>query len=366
MAVPTIVSITPSAGRTGGRVLVAIVGTNFRLPTVPAATGPTTPPGPSLRVGFTVGSLTRWAERVILPTTALLYCLVPAMDPGAAAVTVENLDAEGVPIPGESATLVDGYMYRRPDLTATADASTLVRVVRTLLQDLKRQVLENVSLTVHTDFDGDTEDELHIIEDAELPAVVLVGPTLRENRVHTLNKPRQVQDGVQFIELRPARCVDLVFDLTVASESTIELLALMHEATAYFQRNFHLRMDRDPDDPTQGEVLYELAIESDLSVTTAAGDSNLRSASGRFVVRAVVLDEQDMAVNRGRVLEDLVLAGAASTQEPSGVIIGSDVLGETVIGQDPTPAPGDTTGGATAPLPGGTVGSGIDYEQKEN
>lgn len=367
MGVPTVSSVSPNTGRTGGQVLTVVTGTNFQLPPIPPATGKTTAPKASIRVKFTVGAMTRESPRVVIPSTTQLYVVVPPMDPGVATMTVENIDQNGVLVPGETVTVANAYTFKRPDLVEVETDSALVRVIRTLLRDLKRQVHENVSLTIHTDYDADTGDGLSIIEDAELPSVVLVGPTLRENRIHSPNKRRQVQstvDATLFSELRPSRVVDLVFTATVASESDTELFALVHEMTAYLTRNFRLRMDRDSADPTKGEVTYELVLESDFDVTTAAGESNLRNAQARFSVRAVALDERDMVIARGKVLADVILPGGASTQEPSPVIIGSDVLGQTVVGQDPTPLPGDTTGGANDPPPGGTVGTGLDYEQK--
>ncbi len=58
-----------------------------------------------------------------------------------------------------------------------ADLTRLV--VRTLLQELKRQVLENV---VHTDFDADVSTERYLAQIARLPAQVLLGLELTENR----------------------------------------------------------------------------------------------------------------------------------------------------------------------------------------
>ena len=46
-----------------------------------------------------------------------------------------------------------GFSYFLPSLTVAND---LARLVRTLIRELKRQVMENVVLTVHTDFDENT------------------------------------------------------------------------------------------------------------------------------------------------------------------------------------------------------------------
>lgn len=50
MTVPTITTVTPSAGPTGGRTLIHVVGTGFRLPDPPPSTGVVPVPGPTVRV----------------------------------------------------------------------------------------------------------------------------------------------------------------------------------------------------------------------------------------------------------------------------------------------------------------------------
>lgn len=76
MATPTIASVTPAEGHTGGRTLVEIVGTNFRLPTAPAPTGPTSAPPPSVRVKFGTAE----ASNVAVFSSSLLSCLTPEND----------------------------------------------------------------------------------------------------------------------------------------------------------------------------------------------------------------------------------------------------------------------------------------------
>ena len=147
MAIPSITSITPNTAPTGGGVLVEILGDGFQLPEPPATGGPTTRLAPTMTV--LVGG--RAAFDVSVFAADRLTCIVPPGNAGPADVVVQNVDAAGVGIPAEQAIAVDAFLYLRPALTVEAD---LTRLVRTLLQELKRQVLENVVLTVHTDSDA--------------------------------------------------------------------------------------------------------------------------------------------------------------------------------------------------------------------
>lgn len=76
MTAPTISTISPTEGHTGGRTLVEITGTNFRLPTAPPATGMTSDPASSVRVKF--GTVA--ASGVAVFSSTLLSCLTPETD----------------------------------------------------------------------------------------------------------------------------------------------------------------------------------------------------------------------------------------------------------------------------------------------
>jgi len=82
MAVPSITSVTPSSGPTGGSLLIEIDGAGFRLPDPPGATGPTLAPAASVRI--TVGG--RPARDVRVYAGDRLTCIVPEGDAGAADV----------------------------------------------------------------------------------------------------------------------------------------------------------------------------------------------------------------------------------------------------------------------------------------
>ncbi len=307
MAAPTITGFEPAAGPTGGLTLVEVQGSGFRLPPVPPATGPTPPPRPTVEV--LVGG--RRAADVRVRASDRLSFLSPAHDAGAVDVAVRNLDDDGVPIPGEEATLPGGFTYEARRLAVESD---LTRLVRTLLRELKRQVHPNVSLTVQTDFDSETGDELHLTELASLPGLVLVGPGLAENRFYSLNQAPEVPagDGTA-LRRRVPYTVDLGFTLVGVADHTTELLNLMAAAQLFFHRNKYLEMDRDPANPLSGAVRFEMDFtpDGDLRVTSQPNESNVRSFSGSFVVRGFDLEDLagipgDAVVERTAPTDDVV------------------------------------------------------------
>lgn len=316
MSIPSIASISPSAGPTAGNLLVEVLGAGFPLPA-----------GETPTVGVLVGD--RPAREVRVVSSQQLTCIVPPGDAGRVDIVVQNLDTTGAPIPGEVAAAPAAFTYVPQPLAVEAD---LTRLVRTLLQELKRQVLDNVVLTVHTDFDAGVGAEFHLVQIARLPGLVLVGPELTENRFFSINQlPEISTEPGQFAQRRVPYTVDLGFTVIGVTDHTTELLNLMAATQLFFHRNPYLELDRDPTDADAGRVRYEMTVgrDGELKVTSQPNDSNVRSFSGRFVVR-------------GFDLEDL--AGAPG----EGVIARGAVAGDVVV---PGPVPLGPASGAGTPTP---------------
>lgn len=310
MSPPSIINVSPSLGPTAGNLLVEIVGAGFQLPTPELASATSTP---TPTVGVLVGL--RSARDVRVFGADRLTCIVPASDAGSADVVVQNLDANGEPIPGGLAIARDAFTYVRQSLAVEAD---LTRLVRALLHELKRQVLDNVVLTVHTDFDADAGAELHLATIARLPALVLVGPELAEDRFFSLNQQPELAIGSgHFVQRRVPYTVDLGFTVIGVSDHTTGLLNLMAATQLFFHRNPYLELDRDPAAPSAGRVRYEMDIarDGDLRVTSQPNPSNVRSFSGRLVVRG--FDLEDLAGFPGEgVVAGGTVAGDVAVQSP--------------------------------------------------
>ena len=304
-----------------------MVGTAFQQYADPPESGRAAKPPDPVRVLFgVVPALRIW---VLTPTR--LVALAPTHDPELVGVTVQNIDADGVLIPGETVTKANAFEFKRPDLTGD---NPLQNVARTLIQLLKREVMENVVLTTHTDYDGSPQDLCNITELAALPAVVLVGPRLEENRLYSLNPRKQVRmpDG-SWRTLRTCLTTDLEFDIVALSNATVELLALVKECSQCIFRQVDLRVLRDKDDAAQGDVGYRIDFVREFAVSSVENESNVRQAVATFRVYGVDLDDADglpgaagesAGAEPTWELEDVVLPG--SVQEPDGVTLGTGAV----------------------------------------
>lgn len=301
MAVPTIISVTPNVGHTGGRGRVEIRGTNFRTWTIPPFTGvPSGPVYDTVQVLFGTEPGLRpaviSAERMyVTPPRSPLAAVKPYYGEGTVGVTVKNLLPNGSPIYEEQVTLVGGYKYRRENL---ADEAIMTRLVRTLVREMRLQITANVSISTHSDFDQDWQDNTSIVDVARLPGLALFGPTLGENRFYSLNgytygAPGPV--GYEDDQLDCADTDDLYFTFVGVSDQKQEVLGLQASVRMFFRRNKWLYFDRHPTDPSYGRVKYDMTLEEQGFGYSLPPDqkSNLKSFSGTFSLRG--FDHEELA-----------------------------------------------------------------------
>lgn len=309
MAVPIITDVSPSKGLTAGQLLVTITGSGFRLPDPPPPTGKTSPPPPSVAVRF--GN--EPALKVWVVSDSSMLVLAPPNDPGRTSITVHNL-ADGVPIPGEGVTVANAFEYKRPDLTVS---STLERVVRVLLREVRRQVLDNTAITTHTDYDSTPGDLLRIVELSKLPALVFIGPRLAENRPQSTNVSPWIERDGAFYRQRPALTVDLSFTVAGASDNTVELLNLASLLAGFVQRTPYLSVAVN-DTPNSDRVRFEFAFApgGQPQVATAENLSNLRHFTSEVVVRGVDVQDGDMSIEKSVALQDYQAPGSIEAPRP--------------------------------------------------
>ncbi len=326
MAVPTVATLDPVQGHTGGRTMIDLAGTNFRLPTIPPS-------------GETDGVLLETVE--VLFGTELsplvqvlsddrLLVTAPINDAGSVAITVRNVDDLGVPIPGESVVLASGYEFLTPKLfTDPKNSSELTRLVMTLIQEMRRQIVGEVSLATHTDYDAATNAELHVVELSTLPGLILIGPDLEENRFYSLNEQPEFEvtpgdPDTEFVETEVPYTVDVTFDIVGFSNNPMEMINLQHAATIFFKKNKVLRMDMDADDLSKGRVEYEIDLtpDGDLKRTGQPNNSNIMSFSGKMVVRGFDIDQTagiDSGADIAGVPKNEIINRGFTSDETDGV-----------------------------------------------
>ena len=287
-------SLSPTEGPTRGGQLVTLVGERFRLPFGPPPSGPSGPFRPSVRVFFGREE----ASRVWVFSEHEVRVITPAAPQGLVPVRLENMHPDGTPVLGEW-TERQGYTYVRPDLSSAAKEGVVRRLVRTLLLLLREQVLENTSLTVHTDYDQTPEDALNLAFVAELPALILTGPRLSVARAYETPERRweRLPDGT-VVGLSSSYTVNMEFTVMGMSDSTMELLRLMQDTAQFFAAHPYLAMRREEQDASLGMVRYEMDFlpGGDVQSTSAPNESNVRQFSSTVLVRGVDVEPEETSI----------------------------------------------------------------------
>jgi len=300
MAVPTVTNVYPATGHVGGHGMIRILGGDFRrrgeavratdpdhlVTIVESDWSPSPYWGPTVQVRF--GDAV--APQVLVVNHALIYARLPVSNAdviGPVDVTVQNLDDAGVPIPGEFAVALGAFTYRRVVLTGE---SMLVRIVRTFLRALKKQVLQNVTTShIHTDYDAATGDTFNLTELQHLPSLVVIGPELEEG---TEPEVEQYVDAFGYrVRMPQPKYGDLSFQIIGTSDRHVVLINLQSVLVTFFERNPYLYVDLDPADPSRGQVRFELVLARGGAPSINAGgdDSSLTTFGARAVIRQVPL-----------------------------------------------------------------------------
>jgi hypothetical protein len=291
VATPTITNIYPATGHTGGTTMVRILGGGFAPNPDPAVTAyDDLPEGSLMTVSF--GGVP--SPYVAVVNSGLLYARAPVSPlsdktgsgAGPVDVVIQNLDSNLEPIVGETATVVAGFAYEDAKLTGKSD---LVRLIHALVIEMQRQVIRNVSLHTHTDFDSETGDLHNTVDVAKLPAIVLIGPQLRKPMGSYIDNTRVYVSGPEAVQtsLQPPYTRDLVFEYLGAGDTDILVLNLESILINFFKKTQYIEIDADGSDPSQGKVRFELVLDDDgaPNINHASNASNVRSFGGRFLIR---------------------------------------------------------------------------------
>lgn len=277
MAVPSIISVTPSRGHSGGGTVLRIVGADFQLPADPPATGPVPVPPATVRV-FVGGTE---ARLVRVASSTVLYVTTERRDPGAGLdVEVRNVGEHGETIGAEVATLAGAFEYARPVFTTASD---LERLVRVLHAELVRQVFPDVVVTAHVDWNDDPASVLRGVVDAPMPCVFLAGPVLRENRIYRTNVRARAELAENvMLEHRAPDTDDVVFTVGAQATKYATLLGLTAALRDFRLRNRFVYLPRE--EGSEELLRYELQWEGDLTVDSSTDESNVRTTAGTFAV----------------------------------------------------------------------------------
>lgn len=231
------------------------------------------------------------------PVSSVVQVRTPrSMPPSVVDLTIRALDERGVAIAGAETRVPAVFRFVRVRLGVESD---LTRLVRALLRELKRQVLENTSIAVSVEYPEDPDAVLARIAEAKLPSLVLSGPRLRQNREYSTNElGEEVVVGIAGPELRrrrPPLTVDLEFGVTIASNRAAEMLNLQSALARFVHANRWLVMLRDPsrlDGPVVGWELDPIGELRPLVEGSEHGD--VRAFTWGIVIRGFDLAEDQI------------------------------------------------------------------------
>lgn len=282
MVAPTVTAITPVSGLSSGQTLVTIDGTAFDITS------------PFMTVEFAG----KPATQVRVLTTGRLTCKAPNGGPGLVDVKVINATtAESVTVPG-------AYTYNRPDLTARYH---LTNTVNTLISEFKKQIIESVALTTHTDYDSITADGLNIIELSKLPVLLLIGPNIPVNPIYRINERPVVKSGSKFSKFNEPWTTDLEFTIAGIDDHPERVLNLLYVTQNFFQKNEFLFVDKNPTLPSAGQVAYELFADAEgFSHNTSPNIHNIHSFEGSFAVRGFNFEDGEVAEEAFEITSEIL------------------------------------------------------------
>lgn len=285
MTTPYIQLVSPSAGITAGNQLVEIRGFGFRTrtpSTIGPRSGPRTQPRPTVRVLFgdreahNVQVIGQDILRVLSPRhppSAWAYeandgrrvpAPPPHADPAPAApdgstyvqvtngtvdVTVQNLDDDGVPIPGEEYVATDAFTFRRPRLDRPG---TWLLLLEGLANELYELITPNVAFNPSLDYDVDTGGLTGVTGLAQLPGVAITTVDIAQSE-NTQQGEREVcvdEDvGIVALQRRPVKR-DFRANLVIVADNMDELINLAEIVDTTFDAGVFVEIPADnPDEP---------------------------------------------------------------------------------------------------------------------
>lgn len=344
MAVPTITSIAPARGHTGGRTLVEITGTGFALPPDPPDTGIAPAPAPSVAVTF--GGVA--ALEVAVESDTVVFALSPIspatsmttkdqldIGPGFVDIVVQNLDADGEAIDGESVTAADAFEYVRPDLSQESIAT--IAIAR-LIEELRRQILPNVDFAVHTDWSDNDGNSLNLAYLPTLPALLLTDIEFPLSAMQIQGHQAIDYGDGRFAVMREPTLVDITCVVLGVAETMVEVGNLMTQVMLFWKKNNVLQVPRSPAQTySEDRASYipanwtggaldcplENMVAEPVRITVQGSNTNLKTFAFAAAVRRVPIEDAPGLPTEG-------------TSETPAAVAHESILGMTTEADDVT------------------------------
>lgn len=298
MAVPTFTNISPASGTAGGRNLVTITGTNFRLSSVLSE---------SVKVEFDGID----ALRVDVLSATELSILTPpyrgednaakANPLATVSIKIYNVDDDGNPISGEEVTTNSAYKYLRSpirDPRATRENQTYRQVIYEVIWAFQRQLVSNVAIGTSVDY-GDLGEA--IIREARFPNITLIGPRFEEDMEarHLWADFEEVDDELFW----PGFVNTIEFDAILGSNRRREIYGMIQGMKALFIRTPYLEVPIDISSPNSGYHRFPFILTAPPNTTIQEANSDTIMAPATFQVRHVPFRLDEPVESLSEILE---------------------------------------------------------------
>lgn len=244
MAVPSIISVTPSTIIATTREQVVIAGSNFNLwPDIPF-------PNAGVAVFFVFNGDEFLADHIgVIDDTeircqAVMYMGDHKADPMQADIKVVNLDASGDPVVGEVDTLANAFTYIKDDHLPgdTGQWDLAVRVFREYLRLLNVTLHANIGIATHTDY----HPEGTIVHfEVDFPAIGITDVSA-ELIPQTRYDPDADREEGQEEEYLPTQYVWLRFTLIPMADNPMEAISLTGALLRFGQRVGQIQVPKGP------------------------------------------------------------------------------------------------------------------------
>jgi hypothetical protein len=247
------------------------------------------------------------ATQVYVYTATTLTCVVPAYE-GTVASLETGADVDivltNIGPPEESVTEVGGFSFVRNDLTRDG---TLQRIVRYLLQKMKREIIANIMPFTSVDYDKSSGDSLNIVHLAEVPGIGIFGPEDVDDPEFRDNDDLETTSGgTDYVYYDKPEFSRLIFTASIVSQGDLkEHLNLTQDLKVFFKRNPWLNIIKDDNDATKGYVELPLYLLSGPSRGGSPNGSDIINSNASFEIRGVAIDEDELiAIKSGKILDD--------------------------------------------------------------
>lgn len=331
MAVPVITGLDRTEGSPIGGYLLVISGSDFELPMDMLTLPPPLPiplpaPPQTVRVLFenaTYG-VSIEAPVVEVASSTEVHVIVPKLilpldgqdvvDSLVMDIRLQHIDASGTIIPGEEVVLAGGYTFIHED-TSSATFRKIPTVTQHLIALLRSEVIPNVSSVPHTEWDRHLETLW--VDQAELPQLVLLGPTMvRADGSRQDNSEVEVPGTTPntYTSYRSPVYYDLTYTILGLTDHTQQLQNIQDLLTVVVDKNAVIYPPINIHDLSMGFDEYDMewVIPPSVEELTGQYNSNIRFFRGTLRVEAVGLAEvitctQDATRNMDGVVQELVL-----------------------------------------------------------